>query len=182
MVVSLIIIVYIVISGELTGSGSQSVTWLECFNIITQHKYLWHQVWVEGKQGEHQNNLSQKKFWIFKMSIVDVCTFILSKFFFNIVIFVSPFQDKLIQQRSIEDSMRTFSYFSLTATDSIQDTKQRDNEFNSRTCKNIYERKFTLSPKWFFILCTGDRKFANQMWFSIVLLLHHQPPYLKSQN
>ena len=60
MVVSLIIIVYIVISGELTGSGSQSVTWLECFNIITQHKYLWHQVWVEGKQGEHQNNLSQK--------------------------------------------------------------------------------------------------------------------------
>ena len=81
------------------------------------------------------------------MSIVDVCTFILSKFFFNIVIFVSPFQDKLIQQRSIEDSMRTFSYFSLTATDSIQDTKQRDNEFNSRTCKNIYERKFTLSPK-----------------------------------
>ena len=55
-----LIIIHIVISGELTGSGSQSVTWLECFNIITQHKYLWHQVWVEGKQGEHQNNLSQK--------------------------------------------------------------------------------------------------------------------------
>ena len=87
MVVSLIIIVYIVISGELTGSGSQSVTWLECFNIITQHKYLWHQVWVEGKQGEHQNNLSQKYSGFSKCRLSTYVLHTFKIYFFNIVIF-----------------------------------------------------------------------------------------------